>query len=145
MFDSLQDPAVLHISGAVEDLDHLYPWLDSAAEYLGVRGSVLHGMHVALEEAAMNIAMHGYGARDADEIQGEIGVRLQVTAGVATLVLEDHGPPFDPSTAALPALPSSLSQAEPGGRGLILLRHFCPDIRYERVDGRNRLTLRFPP
>jgi hypothetical protein len=37
-----------------------------------------------------------------------------------------------------------LLDAEPGGLGIKLLRHYCKDISYARESGRNRLTLGFP-
>jgi hypothetical protein len=40
------------------------------------------------------------------------------------------------------ARPASLHEAEPGGLGLVLIRHYCRDISYERIGNRNRLTLR---
>lgn len=131
-------PAVLRIAPADADLARLYPWLEDAAATLPP--ALRNGMHVALEEVVMNVAMHGFAPGQA----GEITIRLCRAPDSAALVVEDSGHAFDPTAAAAPARATSLEEAVPGGLGLTLLRHYCRDIAYERVDGRNRLTLRFP-
>ncbi len=123
----------LNISGAAADLARLYPWLDEAAAQDEIPDSVLSRMHVALEEAVMNIAMHALPADGGDRIT----VTYQRGPGLATLTVSDPGPEFDPVTG------QAAEDAEIGGKGLILLRHFCKDVSYRREEGQNRLTLRF--
>jgi len=79
-----------------------------------------------------NIAMHG----DPDG-QVAIGASLAEEPGRLVLSIRDDGHPFDPVTAALP------QGREIGGNGLVLLRRYCEDLAYRRVEGCNQLTLRF--
>ncbi len=132
--------AVLRIGVAIEDLGRLYPWLDAEAAARHVPAPTVQRMHVALEEAVMNVAMHAYGPG----AEGEITIRLVASADAAAVVVEDAGPAFDPTKAEPRPRAASLDEAQPGGLGLTLLRHYCADIGYERAEGRNRLTLRFP-
>jgi serine/threonine-protein kinase RsbW len=134
------ETAVLRIGVALEDLGRLYPWLDDAAAARQVPRPTVQKMHVALEEAVLNVAMHAYGPGAG----GEITIRLLASPEAAALVVEDAGPAFDPTMAAPRPRAASLQEARPGGLGLTLLRHYCSDIGYERRDDRNRLTLRFP-
>jgi serine/threonine-protein kinase RsbW len=134
----MPERAMLRIDSAnATDLDRLHPWLDAEAGDLPT--AIRHGISVALEEAVMNVAMHAFPAGES----GEIAVALHAAPDGVTLVVEDTGREFDPTTAPSAARPASLSEAEPGGLGLTLLRHYCDNIRYERVAARNRLTLRF--
>lgn len=132
--------AVLRLSSAMEDLGRLYPWLDEAAAEADVPAALRPGMHVALEEAVANVAMHGF----PDGEVGRITVRLRIEPKAAVLVVEDNGAAFDPTTAELGERPKTLAEAEPGGWGLDLIRHFCPAAAYERRGGENRLTMTFP-
>ncbi len=129
---------VLRIGTALDDLARLYPWLDAAAARL-LPAAIVQKMHVALEEAVMNVAMHAYAPGEA----GEITIRLHADPDAAALVIEDAGPAFDPTAATPRPRATSLEAARPGGLGLTLLRHYCRDISYERAEDRNRLTLRF--
>jgi serine/threonine-protein kinase RsbW len=132
-------PEKLRMTNALADLARLYPWLDDAAKHFALPPKLLEGMHVALEEAVMNVAMHSY----PQDQSGEIIVELQAEANAAILRVVDFGPPFDPVSAPQTGKPS-LTDAGPGGLGLKLLRHFCKDITYDPGAGSNRLTLRFP-
>jgi anti-sigma regulatory factor (Ser/Thr protein kinase) len=134
------EPAPLRLTTALADLALLYPWLDDAAEPFALPSKMLDGMHVALEEAVMNVAMHGY----QDNAGGEIIVRLRIEADAAILQVQNHGPAFDPVAAPQPARPVRFADNDAGGLGLKLLRHFCKDISYAREMDSNLLTLRFP-
>jgi len=133
-------PKALRISGDRADLALVYPWLDDAAEPYHLPAQILHAMHVALEEAVINIAMHNL----QPDSQDSIAVRLCKEPASLVLVVEDSGLQFDPVSAPEKARARSLDEAQPGGLGLKLLRHYCKDISYARIGGLNRLTLRFP-
>jgi serine/threonine-protein kinase RsbW len=130
------EPALLRLCR--EDVDRLHPWLDATTGHLP--DVIGHAMRVALEEVVLNAATHGYPAAE----PGEITVEAQPSHNGITLVIEDSGRAFDPTTVPSPKRPASLAEATSGGRGLILLRHYCKHVHYERIEDRNRLTLHFP-
>jgi len=131
--------AELRVTSAMSDLARLHPWFDRAAAAAALPAAMLNGMQVALEEAVANIAMHAYPA----DAPGPIAVRLTRLAGGAALTVEDEGPPFDPTGAVPRPRAASILDAEPGGHGLALIRHYCREVTYERDGRRNRLTMRF--
>lgn len=122
------------------DLASLHPWLDEQAAAWHLPEAMLHGMRVALEEAVMNAAMHGF----TPGTSGLIVVRARRDTGMVMLIVEDRGRAFDPTTAGIHPRPETLHDLEPGGLGLTLLRHYCKDMHHERTGGLNLLTLRFP-
>lgn len=121
----------LRLTTALADLGRVYPWLDDAAAGDALPEAFLARVHVALEEAVANIAMHA----DTDAFTLE----YLADAACVTLVITDEGLPFDPILAPV----ASRGEAEAGGKGLILLRHFCKDLHYERLNGVNKLAMRF--
>jgi serine/threonine-protein kinase RsbW len=123
------------LSGAAD----LYSWLEDSLLAGAAPAAVVARMHVALEEAVVNAVMHGFPAGDA----GEITVRLSLADETACLTIEDNGMAFDPTAAASPTRPRSLSEAIPGGWGLALIHKFCPTAAYERKNETNRLTMCF--
>ncbi len=133
-----QPSTTLCLTSAFDDLRLVYPWLDAVATTV-VTPEILSAMHVVLEEAVANVVMHGFSPGQ----DGTIALRFAAEPGGVTLMIEDDGKAFDPSAAALPRLAGSLAEATVGGRGLTLIRRFCPAIAYERRDGRNHLRLRF--
>jgi anti-sigma regulatory factor (Ser/Thr protein kinase) len=129
----------LRLSSRLADLARLYPWLADAAARHGLPPRVVFAMQVALEEAAGNAARHGF----APGAAGEIAVWLTSGADEAALVVADTGAPFNPILAAPRSPPTRITDMDPGGQGLRLLRHYCSAVSYERRDGWNQLTLRF--
>jgi anti-sigma regulatory factor (Ser/Thr protein kinase) len=140
MAGAADDGTVLRIGVALADLARLYPWLEAEAASRAVPPALAQKMHVALEEAVMNVAMHAYGPGG----DGEIAIRLLAAPDAATLLIEDTGPAFDPTAAVPRERAATLAETQVGGLGLTLLRHYCKDIAYERAGERNRLSLRFP-
>jgi serine/threonine-protein kinase RsbW len=112
-------PLVEDLAAALADLG--YPHRDC----LGVR--------LALEEAVVNGLRHGNGGDPSKCVK----VRYRVGPEAVLAEVEDEGPGFDPSRVPDPTRPEHL--ARPGGRGLLLMRHFMTRVEF---GGRgNRVTL----
>ncbi len=88
----------------------------------------------------MNVVKHGIPPHGPPDVL----VTLRCSAAAVEVLVEDAGPPFDPLAPELRPPATSLDEVVPGGWGLGLIRRTCPEPHYERRDGKNRLTLRFP-
>jgi serine/threonine-protein kinase RsbW len=127
----------LELTSAMTDLAQAYPWLDEAAA--GVEATNLPRIHVALEEAVANAALHGF----PDGRVGHIKLRAEWLTDSLVLQVSDDGVAFDPTAVATRKPASSLDDVEPGGWGLGLIRAFATSVAYERRDDHNCLTMRF--
>jgi anti-sigma regulatory factor (Ser/Thr protein kinase) len=96
-------------------------------------------LEIALEELFSNTMKYGYGG----ESQRPIRVRLRCRPPVE-LVYEDEAPPFDP-IGWLDEAQRGAPAAEQvvGRKGVALVLGIACSVRYERLPGGNRLTLRF--
>lgn len=90
---------------------------------------------LACDETLSNIVAYS-GAK-------ELTFSCEAADGMLRLCFEDDGLAYDPTAAEIPEKP--FEEFDRGGMGLSLLRRTASDIRYERTDGRNRLTLTFRP
>lgn len=116
-------------------------WLEYVGEQQSWPSRTRFKLQLCLDETLTNIAMHGYTGHQAPEPPQ---IKLQLSQeGETRLVLDifDNGAPFDPTARTSRELDKSLEDAKIGGHGLRLLRHYLEDMRYERLDGWNRLTL----
>jgi len=98
---------------------------------------------LAVNEAVVNIVRHAY--RDEP---GEVEISVGCRENVITVILLDHGPPFDPTTVLSPDTSLPLDERPFGGMGVHFMREFCDELRYRKDSaGRNELTLlkRFGP
>ena len=116
---------------------------------------------VALEEAINNAMFHGNleissaqrtGDRDAYRAllaerlstlpyrDRGVNVRAMVTPGLATFVVRDEGPGFDPASLPDPTDPENLEKAH--GRGLLLMRTFMDSVEFNGVGNEVTMTKR---
>jgi sigma-B regulation protein RsbU (phosphoserine phosphatase) len=61
--------------------------------------------------------------------------------GSIVLILTDTGKEFDPTAAPEADITLSADERQIGGLGIFLIRQIMNEVRYERIDGKNVLTL----
>jgi anti-sigma regulatory factor (Ser/Thr protein kinase) len=115
-------------------------WAEAFGAAIGAERSAVLRLVLVLEELFTNTVVHGYGAGT----EGPVWVALAGGDGGIEVTYEDAGPAFDPLAAAPgPRLEARMpAEAPPGGLGLALVRGLSASVRYVRVGGRNRITLR---
>ncbi len=92
----------------------------------------------AVDEAATNVAVHGYRGGP-----GELGVTAELVGDSIVITLEDGAPPFDPTLAPEPDVSTSPESRRPGGMGIHLMRLATDSISHSpRPGGGNILTLK---
>lgn len=126
--------ATISLASALAETRRLHDWLEAALGAAGVAPRTAHAVQLCLEEAVMNVVLHGYGPG----APGRIRVRLRMAAHRVAALVEDAAAPFDPL-----GVPPPRAAGAAGGRGLGLLRAFSSAARYRRRAGRNLLWLCF--
>jgi len=131
----------LTIRPELAQLERLAPWAEDFVRAAGLPSDRLFAIQLCVEEAVANVIRHSGAADGCEDISVEL-VRAedQVLATVA-----DRGRSFDPTAAPAFCKPASIAEASAGRFGIHLMRTFADEMRYERRDGWNRLTLRFGP
>ena len=102
-------------------------------------------LSLCLDEALSNIVMYGF--QDAAAAAGPGNIRLVVHQDAQHILLDifDNGMPFDPTQKMPRDLDNSLEEAEIGGHGLRLMRHYLLDIAYQRSGEENHLRMTAGP
>ena len=91
----------------------------------------------AVDEAATNIVVHGYG-----DHAGPIDIDARVDGERIVVELRDRAPAFDPTEVPEPDLSVPPLERRPGGMGLHLIRLATDSMTYRpRIGGGNILTL----
>ncbi len=87
-------------------------------------------VRLAFEEAVYNALRHGH-----REIPDEpIDLKWSVGPSRITITVEDHGPGFKPEGVPDPTSPERIEL--PHGRGLMLMRAYMSDVRYNAKGNR---------
>lgn len=124
----------------IQQIPTLAEWIDS----LGIPGELNMPVNLALEEAVSNVMLYAYPDIKHGQVLVEF-VRSQVAGQQAheqiVFTITDSGIPFDPTQQ--PPADTSLSVEERaiGGLGIHLVMQLMDEVRYERVEDKNVLTL----
>lgn len=120
-----------------EFLDEIREFVGEIARAGGFSDRDVYNIQLATDEAASNIIEHAYeGVSD-----GLLEISCGVNGSAITIVLVDHGEPFDPSEVPAPDLKADLSERKIGGLGIFLMRKLMDEVRYQAEPRRNRNTL----
>lgn len=95
-----------------------------------------HRFLLALDEILSNIIRHGR-----PPAPGTIDLTFSMEENVIEVEFVDSAHPFNPLETPPPDTTAALDARVPGGLGIALVRTMMDDVRYERRDGRNVLTL----
>lgn len=125
-------------AGKYESLAKIGDFVRSIARQAGLQDSAVYAVEMAVDEACSNVIEHAYGG----EGNGEIRCTCRSNADGLTIVLEDDGRSFDPSSIKAPNLSASLEERESHGLGLFFIRQYMDRVDFEFGTGRgNRLTM----
>ena len=111
--------------------------VDAFCEANEVSPDVAYPVNLSLDEILTNTISYGYDDGETHRI--EITVRLEAEALVVVIV--DDSSAFDVTAAPEPDIEASLDERQVGGLGLFLVHQMMDNVEYERVDGRNVVTL----
>jgi serine/threonine-protein kinase RsbW len=125
----------LPLAARLSDIPQVDAWWAAVAAEAGVPADVAQELRVCLHELLANIVLHGGPGVSTMIVEGSW------SAGRIALTVEDDGVPFDPTPAPDRVVPDSLEGARIGGLGLVLVHRFAETSGYQRVNGRNRVTL----
>lgn len=95
-------------------------------------------LNLALDELVTNSLSYAL----PEVVEPELRLRLVVDRDAVVAQLEDNGAAFNPfEEAPEPDTGLELAERQAGGLGIFLVKHLADSSAYERVDGRNRITL----
>lgn len=129
---------ILTMKSDLSDLEKLSSFVEEIREGLSFSKKCQFETNLALEEAFSNILSYGFD-KHTDHI---IKVTITSAQGVLNIRVEDDGEPFNPLEAKEPVLQYDIENCEIGGLGIHLIKHVMGDIRYERYQERNILTMK---
>ena len=123
----------LELAPTLEELPRAVAFVEESLGREAVPQPLVYKLNVAVDEIFSNIARYSGAARAA--------IVCFVQDGKATLRFEDDGKPFDPLAAANPDTTLPAQDRDIGGLGVFLVKRTMDEMRYERRQEKNCLTL----
>ena len=126
------------IKNDISEISKLAIFIDELSEELDFTPELNFNLNLVLEEAVSNVILYAYGKEE----QKEISLVAQSCDNNLVFVLTDSGTEFDPTKVPDADITLSAEEREIGGLGIFLIRQIMNTVEYQRIDGKNVLTMR---
>lgn len=128
----------LIIKNDISEIEKLTLFIEELGEELSLNPILVMNLNLALEEAVSNIILYAY--------PGQLGEEISIKASEAKesilFIISDNGIEFDPTVLPLVDITLSAEEREIGGLGIFLIHKIMDEVKYERIEGKNVLTIK---
>ncbi len=127
------------LSNDITQVAQLNNFVKEFATEVGIPQKEIRKLQLAIEEVVVNVMSYAYPTG----MEGEVNIEESWNGQCIKYTISDYGVAFDP-TLSVNNVDITLSAEERpiGGLGILLTRRLVDSINYERIDGRNVLTVR---
>ena len=119
------------------EIGRMFSILEEFCQQNGISDDDLFNIRLVLDEAVINVVMHGY----EDMAEHLSNVALSLVAEVLTIHMDDDGVPYNPLNAPAPRFDLPVEQRRIGGLGVHIMKTLARKVEYRREDNRNHLTI----
>jgi anti-sigma regulatory factor (Ser/Thr protein kinase) len=114
-------------SARFDQLDAIRGFAAQAARDAAMDDAEVYAVGLATDEACTNIIEHAYGG----EGKGIIECTCDSDDTRLTVIIRDHGKPFDPSTLSEPDIEADIEDRSVGGLGVFLMKRLMDEVHFE--------------
>ena len=125
------------LANDINEICRLNQFVDEMGEEFSLAPDIVFNLNLVLEEAVVNIINYAYPKEEHETIY----LSAKLLEGSIVLVLTDTGKEFDPTLVPEADITLSAEQREIGGLGIFLIRQIMNEVKYERIEGKNVLTM----
>lgn len=128
----------LELHNQTAEVARMSQWLQDILNEWHIPPALQFKLDLSANEAVTNILSYAF------PNGGEHQILLNLSFDIEWLVLhiEDDGIAFNPLEMPPHEQPRSLAEAEIGGLGIHLIRHYMDECEYQRIKNNNHLTLK---
>ena len=127
----------LTLHNDVKEIEALGTFVKQVAEHLSLDKSLTSKLRLAVEEAVVNVMEYAY----PKGTTGDVNIRATSNGKHLKFIISDTGISFNPTKVSAADTTLSAEERPIGGLGILLVRELMDSINYERIDGKNVLTL----
>ena len=125
------------LANDISQITRLYEFIEELGNEFSLSPDTVFNLNLVLEEAVVNIINYAYPKEEHQYIYLSATMKEESII----LVLTDTGKEFDPTAAPEADITLSADEQQIGGLGIFLIRQIMNEVKYERIEGKNVLTL----
>ena len=127
----------LILQNEVAEISKLAIFIEELGEEFGLSPELVFNLNLVLVEAVSNVILYAY----PKEEHQTISLIARKKDNQLIFVLTDSGKEFDPTQAPDADITLSAEDRPIGGLGIFLIRQIMNTVEYQRIEGKNVLTL----
>ena len=128
----------IRIKNQINELKRVNQFIEEIGEELGLDMELQMNLNLVMEEVVSNVIFYAYPENKVAEIE----LTAESDGKELTFIISDQGEEFDP-TAKDDADPNvNPMEREIGGMGIYIVKNIMNQVTYQRLKGKNLLTMK---
>ena len=128
----------LKLKNHVGELERVNRFIEEIGNELGLSMELRMNMNLVMEEMVSNVIFYAY----PKDVEGEIELEAEYDGNELCFVLSDSGKEFDPTQKEDANPDINPTEREIGGMGIYIVKNIMNEVSYQRLEGKNLLTMK---
>lgn len=127
----------LKLKNQMEELERVNLFVEEIGEELGLDMELQMNLNLVIEEMVVNVISYAY----PEGRKADIELVAESDGKELTFVLTDSGKEFDPTTMGNTDMDVNPAERDLGGMGIFIVKNIMNEVTYQRLEGKNLLTM----
>lgn len=128
----------LKLKNRMEELERVNQFVEEIVDELGLDMEMQMNLNLVIEEMVVNVISYAY----PEGKTAEIGLLAESDGKELTFVLSDKGVAFDPTKKESADMDVNPAERDLGGMGIYIVKNIMNEVSYQRLEGKNLLTMK---
>jgi len=128
---------IIVLKNEIDEITRLAGFIEEVGLEFSLSPEMVFNLNLVLEEAVTNVIMYAYPKEEHELIY----LSASMNENSLVFVLTDTGKEFDPTKVSDADITLSAEERQIGGLGIFMIRQIMNEVKYERIEGKNVLTL----
>ena len=128
----------LKLRNQVGELERVNQFVEEIGDELGLDMEMLMNLNLVIEEMVVNVISYAY----PEGTTADIELLAESDGKELTFVLSDKGKAFDPTAKESADMNVNPADRDLGGMGIFIVKNIMNEVSYQRLEGKNLLTMK---
>lgn len=126
------------IKNEIAELERVAVFVEEVSQLLSLDSETTMNLNLALEEVVSNVILYAYPQKMGENII----IKASSDDNILVFTITDKGDEFDPTKVEDADITLAAEEREIGGLGIFIVKNIMNEVTYQRLDGKNILTLK---
>ena len=126
------------IKNEIAELERVAVFVEEVSQLLSLDSETTMNLNLALEEVVSNVILYAYPQKMGENII----IKASSDDNILVFTITDKGDEFDPTKVEDADITLAAEDRDIGGLGIFIVKNIMNEVTYQRLDGKNILTLK---